>query len=124
MKVFAQTTQLDPIRGEGLGPFGKTVLNETQALTKITTVISNIIGIMTIAASIWFMFQFLIGGMNWITSGGDKAKLHDARGRLTNAFIGLIIVIAGWAIIALTGQFFGYNILINPQDVINSLKIQ
>jgi hypothetical protein len=77
---------------------------------------------MTIAAGIWFIFQFLIGGFFWITSGGDKQKLHEARERITNAFVGLLIVVVGWAILSFAGQFFGYDILLkNPGTIIQQL---
>lgn len=128
MNVIAQTN-LGQIGGTGLGPFGNLgkatgKSGGVEALTSITKIISSIIGVMTIAAAIWFTFQFLVGGIGWITSGGDKAKLNEARDRITNAFIGLIIVIAGWSILALAGQFFGYNILVNPSQVIDQLGIK
>jgi len=127
MKIFAQQP-IDlggTIGGEGLGPFAKKSMTGESALTSVTSAVSSIIGIMTVAAAIWFIFQFLIGGFYWISSGGDKQKLHEARERITNAFIGLIIVIAGWAILALAGQFFGYDILISkPGDVIKQLQIK
>lgn len=130
-KYLAQKIQLDPIGGTDLGPFGNYGIDlgsqgeqgAVTALTGITKVISAIIGIMTVAAAVWFIFQFLVGGLNWITSAGDKAKLEDARNRITHAFIGLIIVIAGWAILALAGQFFGFDILINPGDLIPKLNV-
>lgn len=119
-----QPIPLGRIGGQGLGPFGNIDLNPVVALTKVTETVSSIIGIMTIGATIWFIFQFLIGGISWITAGGDKTKLQQARDRITNAFIGLIIVVAGWSILALAGQFFGYNILINPKQVIDQLFLR
>lgn len=133
MKIFALEptgTPLGTIGGGGLGPFGRIgegltgqgQAGATEALQKISNVISSIIGIMTVAAGIWFIFQFLVGGFNWITSSGDKAKLQQARDRLTNAFIGLIVVVAGWAILSLAGQFFGIDFLISsPGTVIENL---
>lgn len=127
MRIFAQQP-IDlggTIGGEGLGPFAKIPLTGESALRGVTSAVSAVIGFMTIAAAIWFIFQFLTGGFFWISSGGDKQKLHEARERITNAFIGLIIVIAGWAVLALAGQFFGYDILITkPGDVINQLQIK
>ena len=71
-----------------------------------------------------FIFNFLIGGFFWITSAGDKAKLHEAHMRITNAFIGLLVVVGGWSILALAGQFIGYDIVIgNPADLIGKLGI-
>jgi hypothetical protein len=109
------------IGGDGLGPFGN-VADATSGLTGVTRIVSSIIGIMTIAAGMWFLFQFTIGGFNWITAGGDKAKLQSARDRLTNALIGLVVVVGGWAVLALAGQFFNVDFTVqSPGDVINRL---
>ncbi len=126
MHTLAQvSTDLGTIGGEGLGPFGKTTFTGVSALAAITRAVSSIIGFLTIAASIWFLFQILIAGISWITSGGDKNGLESARNRLTHSFIGLIIVVAGWAILALVGQFLGYDILItNPANFVNLLQIK
>ncbi|NMC35872.1 hypothetical protein GYA49_02390 [Candidatus Beckwithbacteria bacterium] len=56
-------------------------------------------------------FAFLIwGGIQWITSGGDKAAYEAARGRITAALVGLAIVAAAWAVMKLVGYFFGVNV--------------
>lgn len=86
----------------------------------ITHGISAIIGFLTICATIWFMFQLIIGGIQWVTSGGDKNGLESARNRLTHAFIGLIIVVAGWSIMALLGIFFGFDLL-NPAKYLGGI---
>jgi len=122
-KVFAQSsTSLGRIGGAGLGPFGNIGLTQTSGLEAVVKVVSSIIGLMTISATIWFIFQFLTGGTAWITAGGDKGKLKEARDRITHAFIGLIIVVAGWSILALAGQFFNFDILItNPGLLMQNL---
>lgn len=132
MKIFAQ----EPIPlggaigGEGLGPFGSignTIGKGDGAtgLKAVTSAISGVIGVMTIAAGIWFIFQVLTGGFYWITSAGDKTKLNEARDRIQNAAIGLIVVVAAWSILALMGQFLGYDIVISdPAKVIQQLKLQ
>ncbi|OGM59165.1 hypothetical protein A3A75_03020 [Candidatus Woesebacteria bacterium RIFCSPLOWO2_01_FULL_39_10] len=51
------------------------------------------------------------GGVRYITSGGDKAQTEAARGQITAALVGLVIVFAAWAIINLVNIFFGVNIL-------------
>lgn len=126
MTLLAQGQNLGNIGGAGLGPFGaKQATTGTAALTQVTGAISSIIGFMTIAGSIWFMFQLLFGGYEWISSAGDTKKLTTARQRIMNGFFGLVIVIAAWIMIAVVGQFFGYDILIgNPGKIIDQLKIQ
>jgi hypothetical protein len=51
------------------------------------------------------------GGVKYITSGGDKGQTEAARGQITAALVGLVIVFAAWAIINLVNIFFGVNIL-------------
>lgn len=103
----------------GLGPFAGA--GAGSGLVGIAKIVSSIIGIMTIAAGIWFLFQITIGGFNWITSGGDKAKLEAARSRLTNSFIGIIVVVAGWAILALASQFLGVDFTISSPGTLEGL---
>jgi len=59
-----------------------------------------------------FFFMLLIGAIGWITSGGDKGAVESARGRVTNAIIGLVILLSLFAITQLLGLFFGINILL------------
>jgi len=101
-----------------LGPFaGKSF---SSPLGTLLDYVSSIIGVMTIFASIWFLFQILYAGYEWISAGGDTKKISAARDRITHAFIGLVIVVGAWSLLAVAGQFFGYNTLVNP-DIIKNL---
>jgi len=123
MNTLAEKVSLGgSIGGEGLGPFGNISFTGTSAMGKFTGAISAIIGLLTIVAALWFLIQVTIGGISWITAAGDKAKLTQARDRISNAFIGLVVVVAGWAIIALAGQFFGWTTILLPDSVINLIK--
>lgn len=118
-------TKLGTIGGAGLGPFGNRTFTGVSALSSVTGAVSAIIGFMTIAGGIWFMFNMLFGGYEWISSGGDAKKLNAARERITHGFFGLTIIVASWALLAVVGQFFGYDILVgNPQQLINQLQIK
>ncbi|OGD62299.1 hypothetical protein A2160_00720 [Candidatus Beckwithbacteria bacterium RBG_13_42_9] len=56
-------------------------------------------------------FAYLVwGGVQWITSGGDKSAYEAARGRITAALIGLAIVAAAAALMKLIGFFFGVDV--------------
>ena len=94
--------------GEGFGAWTKFDDNPGNLLADI---ISNILGIMTIFAGIWFLFQAIMAGYNYLSAGGDKARIEAAWRRLTNALIGLAIVVAAYGIIALLGTFLGVNFL-------------
>ena len=66
--------------------------------------------ILVVAALVAFVF-LIIGGIRWVTSGGDKEKTTRAQQTLTAALVGLVIVFASWAIIKLIQTFFGIQIL-------------
>jgi hypothetical protein len=74
------------------------------------TYVSSIVGVaLSVAALAAFIF-LVLGGIQWITAGGDKGKIEEARNRITNAIIGLAIVAASWAIFLLVDNFFGIGI--------------
>lgn len=87
---------------------------------QLNAVVSTIVGVMTVVAAIWFIFQFIIAGYQWISSGGDKNNLQQARDKITNSLIGLIIVVAAWIVIGVIGQILGISIL-NPGDILINL---
>ncbi|OGG24094.1 hypothetical protein A3A79_02760 [Candidatus Gottesmanbacteria bacterium RIFCSPLOWO2_01_FULL_43_11b] len=69
--------------------------------------IGNLIGAIFIFSFILAFFYLLTGGISWITAGGDKGQLENARNKIIHALVGLIVVGAGWAIFSLVGQFLG-----------------
>lgn len=71
--------------------------------------ISGIIGVFILFAAIFAFVYLLIGGINWITSGGDKAKVETARTRIINALVGLILIASIWAIITLVFPAVGLS---------------
>ncbi len=73
----------------------------------IGKVIGNAIGIAIIIAAVLALIYLIWGGIQWITSGGDKTALETARGRITNAIVGLIVVVAAWAIFQFVLNFLG-----------------
>lgn len=76
---------------------------------EIGKVISGAIGAFILFASIFAFVNIAIGGISWITSGGDKAKIEEARNRIMNSFIGLILIASIWAIVSFIFPVFGLS---------------
>ena len=72
--------------------------------------ISTLISIFIIIAFITAFFFLLQGGLQWISSGGDEGKVEAARNRITQAIIGLVIVVSVWALFGLVENFLGVSI--------------
>lgn len=86
------------------------------------TIISRIIGLLTIVAGVYFMFLLIIGGISWMSAGGDKGKLEKARSSMINGAVGLAIVVAGIFIVQIIGDLIGIGDLLNPASLINSIR--
>ena len=84
-------------------------------------VFSLILGVLTVAGGLWFLIQMIIGAFKWMTSGGDKNNIEQAKEHLTHAVISLAILVAVYVIAGIVGAIFGLDIL-NPEGIINSLK--
>lgn len=100
MPVLAQDIDLTP---------GGTFFEDLYTLT-LQGMISGAVKLVMIVAALVFFFLLIVGGIQWMTSGGDKAATESARGRITAALIGLVIVFSAWAIATLLDALFGVNI--------------
>lgn len=114
--LLAQTEKpLGTIGGpseKGFGPWGNIgTSNIDKAAGEFAYTISRIIGVMTIIAGIWFIFQFIIGAYSFMTAGGDSQKMNQATQKITSALIGLVIIVAAYAIISLLGALLGFKFL-------------
>lgn len=78
---------------------------------QIGGIVSLLVRLAIIVAALAFFFWLVIGGIRYITSGGDKANTEAARNQITAALVGLVIVFAAWAITQLIGTLFGVDLL-------------
>jgi len=84
-----------------------------QNLTSLQpdVLISGAIQLILVVAAVLFFFWLVLGGIKWITSGGDKGATEAAKAQITAAIVGLVIVFVTWAIIQLIQIFFNIDIL-------------
>jgi hypothetical protein len=78
----------------------------------LSGLVSKGVGLIFIFGAVGFFFMFVWGAVSWILSGGDKAHVEAAKGRITNAFLGLVLLFASIAIVQLIEFFFGIDILL------------
>lgn len=75
----------------------------------------NIIGLaisIFLIVCILLAFGFLLyGGINWITSAGDKTKIDSARNTIIYAVIGLIVAFLALFVTNIIGQVLGVDLL-------------
>lgn len=78
--------------------------------TCIGNLVSNAISVVFIIAAVATFVYLVVGGMQWLTSGGDKTHIETAQKMITNAIIGLTIIAASYAIYTLVLDFFGIDL--------------
>lgn len=129
LSTLLAQTELGPIGGEeGFGPFGwlgkiSAAVPEQAATAvgeELASLFSKIIGVMTVVAGLWFIIQFVLGGYGFLSAGGDTDAFNRARDKIVHAIIGLVVVIAAYAIVGIIGTIFGFPIL-QPQEIIPKL---
>ena len=108
-KLFALAA---PVMAAGklyLNPGNNSTFKPLETVT-VDSILSGAISLVLIVVTVVFFFILVLGGLKWITSGGDEKKVAAARAQITNALIGLAIVFAAWAILALIKTLFGVDI--------------
>ena len=68
------------------------LFGETGAFRQITNTILYIVGVVAV-------IMLIIGGIRYVTSGGDSKKVTDAKNTVLYAIIGLVIAFLAFAIV-------------------------
>jgi hypothetical protein len=77
--------------------------------------LTNVLRLIFVVAGIYAFLNFIIAGFQYMSAAGDSKALSAAWDRIWQSFIGLIVIIASFALAALMGQLL-FN---NPQFILN-----
>ena len=88
LKVNAQLEELDKVAG----------LSNLKGETDVPTIVGKIINIVLGFFGLILVVMIIYGGVLWTTSGGDEEQIKKARGFISSAIIGLLIVTLSYAI--------------------------
>lgn len=59
----------------------------------------NVVRSVVAISAVALFVVLLIGGFNFLFSGGDQKKLEGARGTITNSVIGLVVIVIAYLIL-------------------------
>ena len=90
------------LNGLGIQPTGNSV-------SQLESIISAVIGIMTVIGVVYFTIQIILAGFTMIASQGDVKELESAKKRLTTNVLGLAIIIIAYGLGALISTLLGMN---------------
>lgn len=67
--------------------------------------LTSIINIVFFFGLILVLIYLIYGGIQWITSGGDMAGTEAARGKITGAILGIVIIAIAFVIYQIISAF-------------------
>ncbi len=74
-------------------------------------IFTNIVVAIAGFAAIVFLIMLLVGGFKYLTSAGNPKTVEAAKGTLTAAFLGLILIVGAYIILRLIASFTGITAL-------------
>lgn len=106
--------QLVPVPGAGVPAAGGTQTINIQGSTTLISPIGTLNQLLQIAASavllvgtLAVLYFLLYGAFSWITAGGEKGKIEEARTMMTQGIVGLIILASVFVIFGMVLNFLG-----------------
>lgn len=79
-----------PYRGEG---------QPSNLFNGQSAIIPRIINLMLFIVGILSIFMIIYGGIRYVLSGGDNAKVKDAMHTIMYSIVGLVVAILGYAVV-------------------------
>jgi hypothetical protein len=86
--------------GQAAGPSSASTSDITVVFTKVVNTILYVLGAIAV-------IMIVIGGIRYVTSGGDASGVTAAKNTILYAVIGLIVAILAFAIVNFVARSFG-----------------
>lgn len=83
---------------------------DVATLQGLECAFANIISVVLGLAGIVVFVMFLIGGFKYLTAAGDPKAVESAKGTLTHAIAGVVILILAFVILVLIYNVTGVNV--------------
>ncbi len=90
----------------GLKPLGEVgsaedlpFVSDADAGKKLPVIVGNIFRVLLSLLGVIFLILIVYGGIRWMIARGDSGEVETAKEIIIDAFIGLIIVVASFAIV-------------------------
>lgn len=72
-------------------------------------VFRNVLGAVVAFISVGLFVMLIVGGYSLLFSGGDQKKLQMAKGTISTAIVGLVVIVSAYLIIRIIETFVGIS---------------
>jgi len=84
--------------------------DDVATIGSLASVFSNIMQAIMAVSGIVLFVMLVIGGFNFLFSSGDQKKLEKAKGTVTNAIVGLVVLVCAYLILFFIKTFTGVDV--------------
>src|SRR3989338_7160978 len=119
-KVLTQLAVLAVTFPMGAAAF-TTAQSTTAPAASGVTGVSDFYDVIQIAARLLVVFGIIIGavfivvgGIQYMTSGGDEEGTKAAKNKIIAGLIGIALVLLAYALVNIVGSFFGAGVIVSP----------
>ena len=99
------------------------VSSKATGTTDLEKVVGQVVGVMTIVAVLYFVFQIIIAGYSFIAAAGDQKAIETARHALTNSVLGLTIIIVAVGLGSLVATLLGIPNILDINAMFTSMGL-
>ncbi len=79
-------------------------------ITCIVPLITNVIKAVISLGAVALFIMLLVGGFNFLFSGGDQKRLEMAKGSVTQAIVGVVVMSLAYLIVYTIEKFTGVKV--------------
>lgn len=80
-------------------------------IPNFSTLLTFLIRFIFVVAGVIALVMMLWGALSWVTSGGDKGNVENARNKIVQAVVGILLIIVVVAVVATLEQVVFQNTL-------------
>lgn len=88
------------------------VEGDVPSIKYLETIFGSVVSVILSVAAIVLFVILLVGGFRWLTSGGDPKAVEAARGTISSAIAGLVILLLAFIILQVIEAITGVDVTI------------
>lgn len=89
------------------------IADDVATIGSLSILFKNIVQAVVAFSGVVLFVMLLVGGFTFLFSGGDQKKLEAAKGTISSAIIGLVVLVSAYIIYTLIKMFTGVDVT-NP----------
>jgi hypothetical protein len=83
---------------------------DVATFKSLESLFGNVVQALTALVGVAIFIMFVVGGFNFLFSGGDQKKLEKARGTITNAIIGVVVIVTAYLVLLAIKALSGVDV--------------